>query len=187
MDISQWQLDLFRPEDLPLPLKTQILSFYRCQWPWGFQGDDLFRDWITGVEDQPQHLILHHQETLIASLCLVKRKIDFFGKQVEIAGFTGVLVYPNFQNQGIGSQFIQEASKIALKSHSTICFHCEKEQSPFYQKLGFEAMTTLKVSEGNIQNPKISTGILMIKNQNHELLQKLRDSSGPLYFGPYTW
>lgn len=184
---ESWKVELFQPSELPSIFKTQILSFYRCIWPWGFQGRDQFRDWITGEADEPQHLVIHHQDTLIAALCIVRREIDFWRHPHKIAGFTGVLVYPNFQKQGVGLQLLGEAIRIAENDYDTICFHCEPEQVNFYQKAGFTPLSDLEVLEGTLENPQLSSGVMMIRSQDPEFLQKLQSSSEPLYFGPYTW
>ena len=184
---DDWKIDLYRPQDLPPLLKVQILSFYRCLWPWGFKGKDQYRDWITGQADAPQHLVIHHEDTLISALCIVSRTINFWGQSRKIAGFTGVLVYPNFQKKGVGLKLLERAIEIAEKDFSVICLHCDPDQVSFYEKSGFSPLRELKVMEGDPQNPTLNSGVMMIKSQDDSLLHQLKNPSQPLYFGPYTW
>lgn len=189
---ADWEFQLLNPEDLPEIFKVQILSFYRCIWPWGFQGRDQFRDWITGDQDQPQHLILSSGKTLIASAVIVERTLSLAGTKetldVSINGLTGVLVYPNFQGQGIGQALIQEALKHC--QHSSICFHCENEQIDFYSKCGFTPQKGLMVHFGDQEQPETAGGTLMVQSSDsrfQEALQELNLLQKPLYFGQYTW
>lgn len=179
----------YNPDELPENFKTQILSFYRCTWPWGFQGNDYLRDWITGPQDSPQHLVLAHQDTLIGSLCLVQRTVDFFGTLHNIQGFTGVFVYPNFQGLGMGKYLLELA--IDRAQAETIAFHCEQEQVPFYEKLGFEAYTELQVSSGATpETAQVDQGVLMLKSTNMPVLEGLKQAQirqQTLYFGQYCW
>lgn len=179
----------YSPEGLPGNYKTQILSFYRCIWPWGFQGKDYFRDWITGTQDSPQHLVLAHQDTLIGSLCLVTREVNFFGIHHEVQGFTGVLIYPNFQGLGMGKHLLEVALE---KAHAeTLAFHCEHEQVAFYEKLGFKAYRELQVSSGiTPETAQTNQGVLMLKSTNDQVLQALEKAQveqQTLYFGQYCW
>lgn len=50
----------------------------------------------------------------------------------------GVVVHPNYRNQGIGSEMVR---KLVTKSRNTnlhVQLFCIEENTPYYEKLGFE-------------------------------------------------
>ena len=185
-------LQLFSPEKLPQNFKTQILDFYRCLWPWGFRGPDQFRDWITGTADKPKHLVLSKGDILVGALTIVERSIEIGlcvkGYDFElVTGVTGVIIYPNFQGQGLGKIMVQEGLKLCQEKSQITLFHCEESQKGFYEKCGMTSISNLQVLEGPTTEPTETKGVMMALAKNQKLVSSLASSSESLYFGLYTW
>ena len=187
---NDWTFSLWSPSEIPSIFKRQILDFYRCQWPWGFKGNDLFRDWITGDLDHPRHLILSHEDTLIGAATIVSRSImlpDSSDEPELVGGITGVLIYPNFQKMGLGKALIQEAIEILSATYQTILFQCEEAQVPFYTKLGMLELSDIQVFIGDRDQPELSDGILMGFRPQSNIRADWENFSKKVYFGPYSW
>ncbi|MFD2442460.1 GNAT family N-acetyltransferase [Bacillus sp. CGMCC 1.16607] len=53
----------------------------------------------------------------------------------------GLIVHPNYRNQGIGMEMVRRLVEHCNKANLHIQLLCEEEKAPYYEKLGFEEFT----------------------------------------------
>ena len=176
------QFSLWEPDALPEIIKVQILSFFRTQWPQGFQEHNQFRDWIHATQDTPQHLVMHHNNTVIGHTSLLSRDFD---SQICM-GLSGFFIDPNFQNKGFGNKLLEKAYAIIDDvGVSFSAFHCDKTLQRFYEKQGWSANVKIKNLYGSPDNPKSGNDILIYKT----FASAAPDLANMecFYFGEYLW
>jgi predicted GNAT family N-acyltransferase len=179
----------YSDNDLPENLKIQILDFMRIEWPDGFRGDNLNRDWIDKPKNHPVHFVTTTDNHLAVSYVGVLWKELRHSEVGYITyGLSGVFTYPQFRGKKYGLDLVKQATEyITLKTDADIILFPSRLDG-FYEKAGYEKMTGAILYEGLIDNPKkVSESLFMQflseKSKGHR--QDFVDQ--PIYFGEDIW
>lgn len=181
------QIQIYQQSNLPDHLKWQIISFLRVQWPDGFEGDNLYRDWISHKEDNPVSIVLTEGNLVIAHTEVVWKMLEHESQTYKMYGLSGVFTFPSFRKKGYGMQVIKAAKEYIEKSDGDIVLF-PSLQKGFYEKAGFIPMTNSTLLEGDRNNPKKNNETVFMfflsekGKQGKESFEK-----SPIYFGPTVW
>ena len=183
------QLLRFASQDLPPDIKCQILSFLRIQWPEGFMGENLYRDWISRPEYQPVHFILVEQGILIAHTEVLRKDLPHAGETYRVIGLSGVFTYPAFRRQGYGRHIAEAGTQYIDASDADAgIFHCDSYLVGFYSACGWtpllNARTYVTTKDGYVLSDEV-----MIMRFLSEKGKRGRAAfeTEPVYFGESTW
>lgn len=184
MKAQLWEQSL-----LPQSLKQRILEEMQLQWPAGFSGDLLGRDWIHPEDALPRTLVLCDDLDLPCAFCSIMHKnLEVLGQNYTVNGLSGVLVFARARGRGYGDFLLREASQIlAAESVDLSVFSCAEDLVPFYRRYGFE-ICDLRLWLGDSSNPSQDLEPFMVKAYTERARALLKAIQGKdLYFGPYGW
>ncbi len=179
-------VQIYQQSDLPDHLKWQIISFLRTQWPDGFEGENLYRDWISHKEDNPVSIIMAEGNLVIAHTEVVWKTLEHDGQSYKMYGLSGVFTFP-FRKKGYGTQVVKAAKKYMEKSDGDIVLFPSSKQG-FYEKAGFIPMPNVALLEGDKNNPKKhdeATFMLFLSEKGKRGRESFEKS--PIYFGTDIW
>lgn len=117
---------------------------------WKYTIDSQIR-WIAEhYEDNDIHILAYQESILIAYAGLVFNECIIDGIQSKFCGLGNVCVSAAEQKKGVGKLLVEEANKIINLKNSEGFLFCHKSLVPFYQKCGWNVLTTNSVLiEGN--------------------------------------
>lgn len=178
----------WNPEEMPDLIRVQILAYMREEWPEGFVGDNLMRNWIHPSHDHPRHFVgLLSDEVVAAHASALWREFTEYGERWKIGGLSGVFAYRHLQGEGWGKAVVEQATLYLHTLPLDAALFCtENKTVPFYEKLGWELLPGNPLSKGD--PPELEKGATLFRSlgeRGRELKKHLLTS--PLYFGNYTW
>ena len=173
------ELHTYPAKDLPDYLKWQILSFQRVEWPDGFEGENLNRDWIVRPESHPIHFTLEDNRLLISHAAVVWQTITHQEENYKSYGITGMFTYPSFRRQGYGLQLAKACKNYMLKSDADICMFFGVENG-IYEKAGFTPMPDVRVKIGDKITNEIPYMLFISPKAKND---KAKFSQTPVCFG----
>lgn len=170
--------------ELPERWKLQVLSFLRINFTDGFVGANLYRNWISGV-DNTRHVVIVEGDMLIAHTEVKWKWLEHAGERFKVFGLSGVLTYPAFRKQGYGAWVIREGTSLIRVSDADLgVLGCDPELEGFYAAAGWEPMRESRVLVGDPSGPTPDEGRLMmlfLSEKGMRGRQKFIDL--PIYWG----
>lgn len=186
------ELHHYNPDDLPLAMRWQILSFLRTWDTAGFVGRLRGRRWISRPEFNPVHFVLMDDDFLVGHVEVVSGKWAHRGTRYGAYGISGVFVYPDYQHAGHGTELIHAATDyIAQQPDADIgLIWCAPSLGAFYQHCGWELMDTTTTLLGDTEeSAKIhAEEILFMRFFSLKGRAQQQDfENSAIYFGWTTW
>lgn len=181
---------LIYPQDqLPEPLKCQILAFLRINYPEGFIGANRLRNWISSPDMHPVSIMLVEAGILISHTEILWQEIEHIGQRYKAYGLSGVFTYPAFRGQGYGQQIVELGTAYIDASDGDIgIFHCTPHLKTFYSRSGWLAMEYATTLIGDRSDPTLSDELMMMRFLSEKGRQgRTTFEQHPLYFGENTW
>lgn len=113
---------------------SEIIEFKEKIWSYGYNSQ---KNWIKqNIREDDIHLILKHENQIIAYLNLVKIKYVFESATFQALGLGNVCVHPKLRNMSLGSYLIE---KVLEKTNGQRVFlWCDGQLIDFYKQNGFE-------------------------------------------------
>ena len=173
---------------IPQDIKLQILSLLKAQWPEGFSGKNIERDWISREEFHPTYIVLLDDEkTVVSFVAVVYKDVEHERMSYKTYGLSGMVTHPLYRKQGYGLKLIKKAKEYIEDQDGDIVLF-KTILHGFYEKAGFEKGEDIKITIGNPSNPQIDTEQVYMQflSEKGKKGQKKFQSS-PIHFGPTMW
>lgn len=170
----------------------QVVSMFKAEWPHGFKGDNILRDWIHPECDNPYYLMLCEGSKVLAHTSVLSRHFSFESQdEICIQGLSGVITRDEFRGEGLGSQLVAKASKHIFESKTPdlAMFNCDFKHVAFYEKLGWLELKDLRLEFGEtapFESCDEATMYRVFNAQGQRFLDACL-KKGFLYFGHYLW
>lgn len=180
---------IYPQHELPQHWFYQIISFLRINFTDGFVGKLQFRNWISSPRYHPVHLVIGHEDILIAHTEVLSKTLVHNGKPYRVYGLSGVLTYPAFRGQGYGKQVVQLGMDYIRRQPDADVglVTCEEHNVGFYQKCGWD-FTNNVVLAGDKSSPEASnerTALMYVSD--HARRNRQDFETIPIYFGEHLW
>ncbi len=181
----------YLPDDLPDPLRWQILSLLRVVDTGGFVGRWRGRRWISRPEFNPVHFVLTDDDFVVAHAEVVSGAWQHRGVDYAAYGISAVCVFPDYRRQGCGVSIVQSATEhIAQQPDADIgLLWCAPHLREFYRRCGWQHMDQITTMLGTTpETAQADDEILFMRFFSEKGRQHAADfESGSLYFGWTTW
>jgi predicted GNAT family N-acyltransferase len=124
---------------VPVELRIQVREIQRQQWPLADQPD----------LERPVHdprlgthtMLLVEDETVVASLDLLFKRISHTGVLFEVGGLSTVVTRETSRGRGLGLQLITAAREaMGARGLDAALFTADRHLSPFYERAGFQVL-----------------------------------------------
>lgn len=175
--------------DLPENLKIQILDFLRIVWPDGFEGNNLYRDWIDSPKNHPLHFVTITDNDLVVSYVGILWKELIHAEISYITyGLSGVFTYPQFRGKKYGLNLVKQATEYIKRDTNADIILFPSCLRGFYEKAGYEKIDEATLFEGAIDNLKEVKDSLFMQFLSEKSKSGRQDfMEKPIYFGEDIW
>lgn len=177
---------IYPAEQLPDPIKYQLLAYVRVEWWWVFQGKNRLWDY-TRKSTHPVYAVIVEQDVLIAHAEVNWRWLEHGGKRYKVYGLSAVYVAPSFRKEGFGKMVVREATDwIKQQPDADISMlFCLPELKGFYESCGWTLMDKTPVHYGAAENPTLLDDELLMMLFMSSSLTGFENT--PVYVGGFTW
>ncbi|QDX93484.1 GNAT family N-acetyltransferase [Brevibacillus laterosporus] len=144
----------FPQEDCPIPIKEQIITLMRREWPQAFEcmGENIL--WPSNPEIHPTSLVLIENHIVISHIAVSWKYIKHQGQTYKVFGLSEVMTNPSYRNQGFGLKLVKEAVSFIEKNDPDIgIFTCKPPLVYFYNQGGWEHIKNTNLIGGTRNKP----------------------------------
>ncbi|MGD0495321.1 MAG: GNAT family N-acetyltransferase [Candidatus Bathyarchaeia archaeon] len=135
--------------------------------------------------------VLAYEETgLVGHLMLIKRHVEFDGKDVILGGFDGVCVSESLRRRKIGTRLMKKGLQILEDEGCDVaCLNADfkKTADKFYEKIGFRLMNRQISFEDVHGKTRYDTGTMFIPVCSKEVCNQLMNSEKIFHYGKGYW
>jgi GNAT superfamily N-acetyltransferase len=135
--------------------------------------------------------VLAYEETrLVGHLGLIKRHVEFEGKDVILGGFDGVCVSESLRRRKIGTRLMKKGLQILEDEGCDVaCLNADLKRTAdkFYEKIGFRLMNRQISFEDGHGKTRYDTGTMFISVCSKEIYNQLMNSKKTFHYGKGYW
>lgn len=154
------ELLVFPQDEVPPPLKTQVLMILEHPWPSGRTVEERLTKPLHDPRSSPVCMLLVEEREVLSYLAVSTRAIEHAAVRYLASGLGSVATHPDHLRRGHGARLVSAAkARIEASDADFGIFTCDPPLVPFYTGQGWTWMPSTVVIGGTRAQPFRADGL----------------------------